>query len=319
MERLLNEHRTYVLDERRLQQFREALRYTVQVGTCGVDLGCGTGVLGLLACRAGASRVFAIDSSGIIEAARAVAKQNGLPDRIVHIRGKSTAVSLPTAVDFVVCDQMGPLGFDAGIVGAYDDARRRWLRAGGRLVPSAVATWFAPAESSVGYAPVSDWQQSREGLDFRAFREPAVNTVHRVDPPDVALLAEGVSVLHFDLMAQAHPCTTGEGRWTVTRSGTLHGLCGWFVAELAPGVTLTNDPSATDRIRRRPALLPVDRPIIVDSGDCISGRIDARPAENVLRWRVEVSRGRTIIAAFDHTTLRGLLLSTEDLKRAAPK
>ena len=66
--------------------FAIAIASTVRPGDVVVDLGCGTGILGLLACRAGASRVYAIDSAAW-QRRRALASANGLTDRITIVNG----------------------------------------------------------------------------------------------------------------------------------------------------------------------------------------------------------------------------------------
>ena len=116
MSLVINEHRTYLSDRTRLAAYTAAIHNAVRPGDVVLDLGCGTGILGLLACRAGAARVYAIDATGMIEVARRLAKDNGLADRIVHLKELSLTAQLPEPVDVVVCDQMGGFGIDAGIL-----------------------------------------------------------------------------------------------------------------------------------------------------------------------------------------------------------
>ena len=75
MSSVIDEHRTYLSDHARLAAYTAAIYEAVRPGDVVLDLGCGTGILGLLACRAGAARVYAIDSTGMIEVARRLADE----------------------------------------------------------------------------------------------------------------------------------------------------------------------------------------------------------------------------------------------------
>ena len=75
-------HQLLLSDGRRLRAARRALRETVRPGSVVVDLGAGTGILGFLALRAGAGRVYAIERHPILRLARAVAADNGYGDRV---------------------------------------------------------------------------------------------------------------------------------------------------------------------------------------------------------------------------------------------
>jgi protein arginine N-methyltransferase 1 len=46
-----------------------------------LDVGCGTGILSMFACQAGAKRVFAVDASDILDTARQIVAANGFADR----------------------------------------------------------------------------------------------------------------------------------------------------------------------------------------------------------------------------------------------
>jgi predicted RNA methylase len=123
---IVDEHRQFLADTERLSAFHQAINEVVKPGHLVLDLGAGTGILGLLACRAGASRVYSIEEGGMIELARCVCSANGFQDRVTFIKGFSLHLDLPEKVDVVVGDQIGRFGFDAGVLEYFSDARERF-------------------------------------------------------------------------------------------------------------------------------------------------------------------------------------------------
>ena len=95
MSLIIDEHRQYLVDHTRLAAFQAAIGSVVRPGHVVLDLASGTGIMGLLACVAGASRVYSIEMGGMIAVAREVARANGFGDRVVFIKGFSTHVDLP--------------------------------------------------------------------------------------------------------------------------------------------------------------------------------------------------------------------------------
>ncbi|MFQ5738828.1 MAG: SAM-dependent methyltransferase, partial [Acidobacteriota bacterium] len=65
---------------------------------------------------------------------------------MVFIRGLSTRLDLPEKVDVIVSDQIGRFGFEAGLLGYYQDAGQRFLKPGGTMIPSRVGLNVAPVE-----------------------------------------------------------------------------------------------------------------------------------------------------------------------------
>src|SRR5262249_14727329 len=147
MSREIDSHREYLSDPPRVDAFRRAIAEAVRPGDVVVDLGAGTGILGLFACAAGAARVYAVDDGGILGIARELAAANGWADRIVHVRELSTRAEIAEPVDVVVTDQIGHFGIEAGLVEFMKDASRRWLKPAGCTVPKAVRLSVAPVES----------------------------------------------------------------------------------------------------------------------------------------------------------------------------
>ncbi len=312
-----DEHRQYLEDTHRLAAFGRAIDATVRPGDVVVDLGCGTGILGLMACRAGASRVYAIDDGGMIDVARQVATANGYADRIVHIQGNSMRVALPEQAHVIVSDQIGRLGFEAGVIEYFADAARRFLLPGGQLIPASVTSWLAPVEAPALTGVVEFWRSAPAGFDFSTVMEGAVNTGYPATLAADAQLAASQPALQF-ICGDAPTAVKGSVTFEVTRPGVLSGLGGWFVADLSPGTTMTNAPGASDQIARRQAFLPLSTPVSVHVGDHIDVVLRARPVEVVLAWDVRVTRAGTEVAHARHSTLGGMLVPRETLVRTNP-
>jgi Ribosomal protein L11 methyltransferase (PrmA) len=317
---IVDEHRQYLRDAPRLAAFERAVAEVVKPGDVVVDLASGTGILGLLACRAGAARVYSIDAGGIIETAREVARANGFGDRVCFIKGFSTHVDLPEKADVVVADQIGNFGFNAGVLEYFADARARFLKPEGVTLPTAIDLVLAPCESSELYNQIEFWNSKPAGFDFQSVRPLAANTGYRTMVDPECMIGAPDAVMHFDLNHASTALAKGQTTLTVTRPGTLHGLVGWFTARLSGGVTMSNSPLAPDRINRRQVFFPIDRPETVMAGDIIKVTMMIRPTELVVNWTVDVtSAGGNRRGRYQHSTWKGMLLNQEDLRRTLPQ
>jgi protein arginine N-methyltransferase 1 len=321
---VIDEHRTYLADDARLAAYRRAIEARVRPGDVVVDLGAGTGILGLLACRAGARRVYAIEQTGLVEIARAIARANGFLDRIVHIEGLSTQVEIPEPANVVVCDQIGRFGFEAGLFEYFVDASRRYLAEGGFLIPGHIRFELAAVELGERAADVSFWERGASGFNLQPLGEIARNSGYPADLHANHLLSAPAA------LARASTRERGpfEGNATVevTRAGEMHGLGAWFVAELAPGVEMTNSPLASERVRRHNTFLPIEKPIEVEPGDRVHLHVHIIPGETMLSWSVSVRRGRegweentAELLSSRHSTFRGMLFSRNRLRRTQPE
>lgn len=283
-------------------------------GNVVLDLGAGTGILGLMACRAGAARVYAIEHGGMIDLARALARANGVAERIEFIKGLSTRVDLPERVDVVLADPIGRFGFETGVLEYFRDARDRFLKPGGRTIPARIDLWVAPVEHPEAFGQIEFWNARRAGFDVSPARSWAVNTGYPLALAPGHLLGEPSRGTSLDLStAEPHPITF-EVAVTTSRRGTLHGVGGWFSAQLSPAVTMSNSPLAPRRINRRNVFFPIDRPVTVGAGEAVRIAMHILPGELVVTWTVEVGGMR-----FRHSTLHGMLITREDLRWTHPE
>jgi protein arginine N-methyltransferase 1 len=314
---IIDEHRQYLSDQIRVSAYRDAINEIVKQDSVVLDLGAGTGIMGLLACQAGAKRVYSIESDPIIGLAREICRANGFDGRIRFIKGLSTQVELPEKVDVVVSDQIGRFGFEAGILEYFSDARQRFLKPGGALIPSRIDMHVAPVECDSMFQRVEFWSNSTTGFDLSSVRPLAASTGYPVNFRPEELLGSPADLVSLDLYAAENAAFSAEASIPITRNGMLHGLGGWFSAQLSAGVSLTNSPLAAQSIFRMNVFLPIDRPVKVDRGDCIRVHLHVIPSETIVNWRVKVltAGNGAEKGSFSHSTWNGMLLCKEDLAR----
>lgn len=313
---MLDEHLGYVADRNRIERFKAAIARTLKAGDRVADLGCGSGVLGLLCLQAGASHVVAIDSTAMIEVARRTMARAGLDDRCTFIHARSHRATIADPVDVVICDHVGYFGFDYGIVRTMQDARARFLAPGGRVIPGRIRLKTAAVESDAARAKVDGWLAEGVPNEFHWLRHHAANVKHPVTLPHNALLGPPSDLGEIDLRAD----NPGFFHWTATlrieRDGMLHGLAGWFECELADGVAMTNSPLTDARIDRSQAFLPIEEPVAVRAGDTIDATVMARPDDHLIAWVVEIPSGGR---RFSHSTWPAMPSLPSDLIRSRPE
>lgn len=321
MSLIVDEHREYLADETRVNLFRRAIAEVVRPGAVVADIGCGTGILGLLALQAGAARVHAIEATGMIGVASTLAVANGFGDRFHAHEGHLLDVRLPERVDACICDFVGRVGFDAGVFEIYPYARQHLLKPGGVLLPSDISLSIAPVERPDLAATAHFWSSERYGLSLSTVTDWAVNTGYPcwLTPED--LLGEPASAGSLptgDLPPADGLRAALEIR--AARDGTLHGLGAWCTAQLSPGVEMTNAPLAADRIKRRNVFFPLKQPVPVSESDILRIRISIQPAELLVNWSVEVAgAGGVRHARQSHSTLKGMLLTAGTMRRTHPQ
>jgi protein arginine N-methyltransferase 1 len=315
---VLEEHRHYLADRTRVQKYAAAVAHGVKPGDVVIDLGAGTGILGLLALRAGASRVYAIDASPALELARTIAAANGVADRMVFVRDRSTRVRLPERADVVVGDQLGAFGYGAGVLEYFADARARLLKPGGRTIPSTLTFIVAPVHGAACRSLVSWWAREVEGFSVAPVAEIAAASSHAIALTArdlVAAPARGASVR----CDENPPVLRIAAATTTERDAAIDGIGAWFEADLGGGVLITNGPLDADRINRDQLLYPLPRPLSAMSGDRVDVSITIRPSEPIAQWSVTVIDPAGVVrASATHSSLAGMLVGPADLARANP-
>jgi type I protein arginine methyltransferase len=309
-----------IWDRDRMDAYARAIEHVIRPDSPVLDIGAGTGILSLLAARAGARRVFAVEPDDIIEIGRAFAAANGLADRIDFIQALSTRIALPETVDVVVSDIRGVLPLHRLHIPSIVDARERHLADVGRLIPSRDTLWAAPAElASVYEDRIASWEERPYGLDVGVARTLAANAWRRISAPADALLADPERLAVLDYRSISSPDVKSSVKFEISRSGTVHGVIVWFDTELAQGVSFSNAPGEPEKIYGQ-AFFPLLEPIEVTRGDTISFDFSASLFGDgyVFRWDTRIadpSNPGKAKAAFTQSTVFASPLSPESFAR----
>ena len=145
-DQLLKGHETLLRDARRNQVFYQALAATVTNDSHVLDIGSGSGIWAVAAARLGARRVVAIEHEPLlIGVIREFARESGVAEKITVIQGDSRAVDLAREFDVVISETLGHLIFDEPLLPVMIDARERFLKSEGTLIPQSVSLVAAGA------------------------------------------------------------------------------------------------------------------------------------------------------------------------------
>jgi protein arginine N-methyltransferase 1 len=310
----LSEHGGYLADHVKMAAYRSALEEVVRPGDRVLDLGAGTGILGLLALRAGAGRVVAVDRGPILQVAREVAAVNGLDGLIDHVRQASTDYVDTDPFDVVVCDQIGGFAYDAGVLEYFADVASRLAHPQTRFVPSGFRLYLAPVSCDSVRRDIDFWSTHPEGFDLLPLRLLAENTEYRVGSDSFTRLAPDALVASIDSTSVA--AIRARVEFSTVIPGRLDGLVGMFEADLSPSVVLTNRPGMSHQFDRWINLYPIATAREVDRGHVIRASVEVRPSSGVAVWRVEVEDSSGVIATYDHNTFKGQLAGLEDVYAA---
>jgi protein arginine N-methyltransferase 1 len=263
-----------IRDAPRMDAYVRALRQAVRPGCVVADIGTGTGIFALLACRFGARRVFAVDPSRAVDLARQIADDNGMADRIEFLQAPSTEVTLPECADVIVSDLRGILPLHQEHLVAIIDARRRLLAPGGVMIPQRDTLWAAVVEAPDIHANVNaPWLDNAYGLDMSAGSRVLANSFHKFTPARDQLVTSPALLANLDYETIDVTDVRAYASMEVARAVPAHGICMWFESTLTPGVTMSNAPGEPSLIYKN-AFFPWPEAVDLMHGDEV--RLDMR-------------------------------------------
>ena len=242
-------------DRARTSAYTRALKKVIRRGDTVLDVGCGTGILGLLALRAGAGRVIAVDRNPIIYVAEVLYRENGFADQVTFHHQDVRDLRIRKKVDVVISEILGNTAFDEGVLETLDTALLH-LKRGGRVVPQSLDLYLAPVSAPQVFQRDVQLSEMR-GMGFSTDTLQMLSPHHPVPCESFRTIAPEARVGRVDLGRRPLPQRPITFTAQFRPQGTMHGITLWFKTTLAPGVRLDSRKT----ISWVPLLFPITEPV----------------------------------------------------------
>ncbi|MFZ9846582.1 MAG: 50S ribosomal protein L11 methyltransferase [Flavobacteriales bacterium] len=232
-------------DKARTLAFQKAIRAKVTPTDIVLDIGTGNGILAATAAMCGAKHVYAIERTEFIEVARAVFKANGLENKITLIKGDSREIELPEKASVLISEIIGNDAFDEGILGTFEDAKKRLLTPNAKLIPESIAVCLQLLEmpnekyskSLVHKNNIIKWKDAYQ-VDFSAFQDfvddkPVMLNMSNSDLTKCKVLSAPITLIETDFNNQTNLQKSNTYQITIEQEGELNGIHVFFEAKLS--------------------------------------------------------------------------------------
>jgi SAM-dependent methyltransferase len=283
-----------LIDSIRTASFDRAIHAQVGLGDRVVDVGTGSGILAMFAARAGAGKVYALEITQMADWAERLAKTNGLTQMQV-VRGDAAQFDAGAPVDLIMGEFAGMwLLEEWRHYAAFVQVRDRWLKPGGRVIPSASGLFLSAVDSrKLSYergwgffnAPVQGFDFS-EVLSSGAYR-PA-RYILTSEPKDLICTKE---IARFDFLNgnERDYTFTTQTQFPYPAQGMFHGFIGHFTLDLAPGLVMTTGTDGRETHWHQ-SYFPMP-PLYVPAGQAVTARLRSflMPDTHVLKFGITVA------------------------------
>lgn len=238
-------HRLMLLDVPRNKAFAEAIARAVKPGTTVLDIGTGSGLLAMMAARAGAKRVVACEAHrALAETAREIVARNGLQDVIRVIGDVSTNLdrdgNLDGGADVIIAEVFASNLLSEGALASLSHAIPELGRPGARVIPAAAGVRAALAYHETPALDLADI----EGFDLSLF-ERHVDLEYALDigQEDLSVRSAPADLFSFDFQAGPPFGTGGVTRTFTATGGPANGVVRWLRLQLDDEAVYENEPS----------------------------------------------------------------------------
>jgi SAM-dependent methyltransferase len=284
-------HQVLLADGRRNRAFLRALRARVRPGSTVLDLGAGSGVWAVAAARLGARRVVAVEREAVlVPVIEALARENGVLDRVEVVRADARRIRLRRTFDVVISEMVGNEAFEENLVPILARAAALFRRRGGALVPEWVGLAAAPVRPPLALGLTPPF------LAASSFATLSANVPRHLQPGEVRALAPARRLLRLDLRSAwpPRPLPVARARFRVRDGRAVGGIAVWVEVGLEPGRLSTR--AGTHWL---PTLLP-SGPLPAGPG-ILEVEIDANLGRR--RWSVRFEGARGAVHQAHHSPL----------------
>ena len=265
-------HFVMLNDHQRNTAFEAALRNAIAPDTVALDIGSGTGLLAMMAVRAGAKQAYTCEMvPAIAELARETVKLNGLDDRIVILGNKSTSLiignQMPRKANLLVTETVDSSLLAEDIVASIAHAKANLLTDDAQIIPCA-ATVYAMVLESPTLRNLNS-VHTVAGFDVSLINRYA--TAHYVPARlaffDYTPLTEPFEVFQFDFVNGEIIPEQKTISVRATRDGAGQCIAFWFNMQLDSEISISNEPGST--VHWDQALQCLESEVAIRAGDTL--------------------------------------------------
>lgn len=264
-------------DTRRNDAFEAAI--TAAIAARGaearvLDIGTGSGLLSMMAARAGAQSVTACEMVPIIAAAaRRIIEDNGYAQAITVHTAPSAALSvgehLPERANILVSEILSSDLLTEKVIDTFEDAHARLLTPDATIIPRSAAAVGCLVESAV----LADYVfvNRVSGFDVSRFGAlgPQKLPIHGT-MTGWRRLSGDTELMRIDLARTRHDSDLRLLRIPVTADGTAVGIVQWMHIDLAEGIAFENHPDGYSDGGWLQVLHPFPEPVPVRAGEVLN-------------------------------------------------
>lgn len=298
-----------ILDHGRTGAYAEAIAKSIRPDDVVLDIGSGSGILALLAAKAGAKKVYAVELTAMAEVIKENARANGLEDRVEVVRSPLEELAVGDLLEpptVIVSEVLGHFAPDEHGHRLYRIARKHAVPEP-RLIPGSYRVYL-----SIAHLPslASELAQLEDcygvrlvGLVERLRSRPVMA---RVSPEQLLAPEASTGTCSFmDPRPEVFEATVVPGA-----SGPANAIVASFESDLAPGIMLSTRPSAQATHWNQLAL-PLVPELSCEKGRAVTIRVRPRlvTAYGSWVWSVlsgEQTRGGDAMRALTATNMAEL-------------
>jgi len=236
-----NAHRSMLSDSFRVSQYKRAIDESVKKGDIVIDAGSGTGLLAVLAAKAGAKKVYAIEASNYAKIAKKTAFDSGVSKKIEVIQDDFSRVKLPEKVDVLITETFGSLIFNEGAAPDLKNCIKKNLKKDAILIPGSVSFYVGTLKRQ----PTCFREMSsllKYGVDLSFFQKKSENIPIRLrlNSSDIA---ESVHLGTYSILTDL---SKDDFYINAKISGPTEFIAMWFELHLSPTTTISTAPTCIE-------------------------------------------------------------------------
>lgn len=249
-------HFSMMNDLPRAMAYETALKRALRADDHVLDIGTGSGLLSMMAARAGAKCVTSCELvPEIATQARQIIETNGYAEKInVIAKGSSTLKvpdDLPRPATLLVSEIFSSELIGEGALPIFEHARKHLLEPDARIIPAQawVVGQLAGSAELMPYLRVGNVA----GFNLQGFNNFSPVTVFPTEwNIDLEYQSTPFDIFDFNFQQDcSFPPKTSKLRIQVTRSGLCHGILQWLRLRLYDDIFYENAPGATHHTAHR--------------------------------------------------------------------